>query len=327
VRPHSRGGVRADLHRETDAAILRRYAPPGVVVDADWTVLLSRGPVGPYVDLQVGHPRQNLAHLVRPELLPEIRRLVDVAVATGRPARGVPIRVRRTHGSGVVDIDVLPITWDRTRCWLVTFEESVGRTIAAQDADAVHAQEVARLQREVELLRGTLGASLREREEELEAAREEIRSLGEQYHATYEDLARAKRELETSADELHRRNLEIWTMQAELQALFQAVDVPIVVLGAELEIRWATPSAEALFHVRPGDVGRPLAEVRQALDLDDLEGRIRSVVAAGGAQRLEARDGAGRRWAIVVRALLGRDGAADGAVVLALDLDVPAAAR
>jgi two-component system, chemotaxis family, CheB/CheR fusion protein len=110
-------------------------------------------------------------------------------------------------------------------------------------------------------------------------------------------------------------------MHGELESLFHAVDIPIVTVGTDLRVRWATLPAEALFRVRAVDVGRPIGQLRHVLDLDDFDAHLRAVIETGASQRIEARDTSGRRWAVLLRPLIGRDGETDGAVLLALDLE------
>ncbi len=70
-------------------------------------------------------------------------------------------------------------------------------------------------------------------------------------------------EFKNRVDELARAN-------SDLHNLMGATQIATVFLGRELQIMRYTPSAAPLFHFIPGDVGRPIADLKQRLDYPEL---------------------------------------------------------
>ena len=141
--------------------------------------------------------------------------------------------------------------------------------------------------------------------EELKAANEEAQSSMEELHSTNEELETAKEELQSTNEELvtlneqlQKRNTELARLSDELSNVLTGVDIPILILGADLHIRRFTPQAEKLLRLLPGDIGRPLSHIRIGVNLPDLDESI----SAGqqGSTRCMAR-GQGRRRPLVFR--------------------------
>ena len=95
------GGSAAAIEREADRLILGRYAPAGVVVNADMEIVQFRGKTGPYLEATPGAASFNLFKMAREGLA--------VRAPPGRPAGGQerrpgegggPAGSRRTAGSG-----------------------------------------------------------------------------------------------------------------------------------------------------------------------------------------------------------------------------------
>ena len=61
------------MHREADRILLARYAPPGVLVNADLEILQFRGDTGPYLAPAPGKASLNLLKMLREGLLVGLR--------------------------------------------------------------------------------------------------------------------------------------------------------------------------------------------------------------------------------------------------------------
>ena len=108
----------------------------------------------------------------------------------------------------------------------------------------------------------------------MKAAHEEILSSNEELQSTNEELETAKEELQSSNeelitlnDELQHHNSELAVLTHDLNNLLVGVDIPVLVLDAELRIRRFTPVAGALLNLIPGDVGRPFSNIASSLDV------------------------------------------------------------
>lgn len=99
-----------------------------------------------------------------------------------------------------------------------------------------------------------------------------------------EELRSATEELETSREELQSINEELTTVNSEMKASVEALAntnsdlanlmastaIATVFLDRDLAIKRYTPGAVDLFRLRPGDLGRPLHDLRQLVDYPEL---------------------------------------------------------
>jgi PAS domain S-box-containing protein len=116
--------------------------------------------------------------------------------------------------------------------------------------------------------------------EELEASNEELRVLNEQLVAINEELHEKIRQLEQARD--------------DMENFFTSTEITTVFLDGEFRIKRFTPSAEALLNLLPGDVDRPITDIRSRFGDADLLDGAEDVLAGGPPiqRHLRADDGA-----------------------------------
>jgi FixJ family two-component response regulator/PAS domain-containing protein len=108
------------------------------------------------------------------------------------------------------------------------------------------------------------------------AANEEALSVNEEYQSANEELLTSKEELQSLNEELTALNGQLQealerqrTTANDLQNVLYSTKVATLFLDSELRIRFFTPATKKLFHLIPGDIGRPLADL-QALAIDPM---------------------------------------------------------
>src|SRR5262249_39666195 len=146
----------------------------------------------------------------------------------------------------------------------------------------------ARLKRELEATREYLQSIIEEQEamnEELRSANEEIQSSNEELQSTNEELETAKEELQstneeltTLNEELENRNQELALANNDLINLLASVDIPIVMLDANLRIRRFNPVAQRKLNFLQGDIGRPISDLNTKVPLENLEELVHEVI-------------------------------------------------
>jgi two-component system, chemotaxis family, CheB/CheR fusion protein len=143
--------------------------------------------------------------------------------------------------------------------------------------------------------------------EELECSREEIQSANEQ--------------LAAENQELRDRNEELSQANAELNSLLASVDVPIVVLDWDLRIRRFTPAAAKALNLIPGDVGRPLTDIRLNVDVPDIDYVLAAALRSTTGFQCDVQDQKGRWFSLRVRQFRTARNRVDGAVLMLMDID------
>jgi two-component system CheB/CheR fusion protein len=106
--------------------------------------------------------------------------------------------------------------------------------------------------------------------EELQAMNEELRSATEELETSREELQSINEELTTVNSEMRSKMDELGHTNSDLQNLMASTSIATVFLDRSLAITRYTPSAVGLFHLIPGDLGRPLAHLKHRIDYSEL---------------------------------------------------------
>ncbi len=191
--------------------------------------------------------------------------------------------------------------------------------------------EFARLRQELDATKSYLQSVIEAQEagnEELTAANEEIVSSNEELQSTNEELETAKEELQATNEELTTVNEELQCRIAisaqlsdDLTNLIDAVNIPTVVLDRALLIRRFSPSAQRLFSLISGDIGRPIGDFKLKINVPDLEPLLQHVIQSLEMQQREVQDTDGRWYKLVVRPYKTTDNKIDGAIIKLSDID------
>eukprot|EP01030_Chromulinospumella_sphaerica_P004249 gene4249-4160_t len=128
-------------------------------------------------------------------------------------------------------------------------------------------EEILTLRHEMKTFKETLQAS----NESLQSMNEELQSANEELTTSKEEGQSMNEELQTLNGELQSRLDELALAQSDMQNLLNSTDIATLFLDNDLNVRRYTEQAEAIFHFREGDVGRPLSDLANTLDYPDLK--------------------------------------------------------
>ncbi len=334
------GDAPFNVRAEGERLVLDRYAPPGFFVDASLHIVHIQGDTSPYLKPTPGEPSFHLLKMVRPELVLEIRTALHQAKKDDAPVRRTDIRLDNNGESGTVDISVIPLPEAEKKAtnFLVLFEKRRQPDKKVAPAELPQGQRRSRDAKEIEHLKLELGSTqvhLRSMiedgeasSEELQAANEEILSSNEELQSTNEELETAKEELQSSNEELttlneelQNRNTELAQLANDLSNLLIGVEIPIVIVSADRRIRRFTPSAEKVFNLIPGDVGRPIGNIKPDIEIPDLEDLAAEVLNKIQTLEREVRDKTGHWYSLRMRPYKTAENKIDGVIIALADID------
>ncbi len=332
------------LQLELSRIILDRYAPPGVVVDADLQIVHVRGQTGAFLEPAPGDASLDLLKMVREGLLYGVRSAVSTARKTKAPVRKDGLQVKAGQIWKPVAIEVVPLTAFGRPHFLIVFEEpgpgdaargKAGSTKPAKRTKSIKTrddQEVAVLQRELAASREYMQSIIQELEaanEELQSANEEILSSNEELQSTNEELDTAKEELQstneelnTVNEELHGRNEEMSRINSDLMNLVGSVQIAIVIVSSDMRIRRFTPMAEKVLNLIPTDLDRSITHINPNIDCPNLEQLIHECIDSVSPVERDVRDRQGRWYSLRIRPYKSLDNRIDGAVLALFDIDI-----
>jgi two-component system CheB/CheR fusion protein len=298
---------REDLPREVDRILLARYAPAGVIVDANDNIVEFRGETESYLEHTHGRASLNLFKMVRKGLLLETRQAIQDARNKNAPVRKEGVSLRHRGQVHRLDLEVVPLRGspEAERSLLLLFEARPEAKSRSGPRDERQAQgDLAEAARESAKLRQELGDATRYLQdmsqqheatvEELQASSEEVLSANEELQSINEELETAKEELQASNEELatlnhelQDRNLELGRALEYANGIIETVRNPMLILDVGSRVERANRTFYEYFHVGPEEtVGRIVYELGDGQwDIPRLRQSLSEVLV--GADRVE----------------------------------------
>jgi two-component system CheB/CheR fusion protein len=269
----------------TRRILVQFFAPASVITDHKGDILFIHGETGKYLRPAPGQPSSNIIEMAREGLGMELRTAIHVAANEKMQILNRQIQVRTNGGFSPVSLSVRPIPYPdiNQNLLLISFEDvavDLAKPVRKRAAKPGEQGRVGELERELEQLKTSYRASI----EEQQASNEELKSANEEMQSTNEELQSTNEELETSKEELQSVNEELVTVNSELQAkieqlasmqndmknLLDNINVGIIFLDQNLIIRRFTREAVRIYRLVPSDVGRPLNDIKSAINGEDL---------------------------------------------------------
>lgn len=239
----------ADMRSLVERSIMERYAPPGVLIDAENRVRYFHNDTGRYLSPPRGNPSFRIEAMATGDYQHQIIEVLEQARREKQRVMRSEVPVGPFEESPVIDLVATPlIAHDAPHeLVLLTFEEKPGDKKGPR-TDA----RVAGLERELHSVRQDLQATI----EELESSNEELQSANEELQANNEELQSANEELETSREELQSTNEELEVVNNELEEkntelirakddvnnLFNATGEGTLILDSDMKIQRYTPA-------------------------------------------------------------------------------------
>jgi len=263
-------------------AVLAEYAPAALLIDAKRHVVYSLGKIQRYLHLAPGYANLDILAMAPAALRTKLKLAIDKARHSGQKVR---TRRARTSFEGAeigFSIEVDPLGAADPDLMLLCFIEEPART--ASDLQSAlptappgtstigDSTRIAELEAELEAAQAELQATILGQEtatQEQKAINEEALSVNEEFQSTNEELLTSKEELQSLNEELTALNSQLQETldrqrltSDDLQNVLYSTNVATLFLDTALKIRFFTPAIRGLFHVIPGDIGRPIADLR-----------------------------------------------------------------
>jgi two-component system, chemotaxis family, CheB/CheR fusion protein len=267
--------------------VAEAHSPAAVLINRKHESLFSTGPTERYLRVAPGHPSHDILAMAPQALRTKLRSAIQKAVQANGPIIVTGGRSEQGGQTIAFDIHVRPVEREGEALLLVCFVDMpLKPSKPGRAASPKNAARVAELEHELETTRTELQGAIHNLEisgEEQRAINEEALSVNEEFQSTNEELLTSKEELQSLNEELTALNSQLQETldrqritSNDLQNVLYSTDVATLFLDTKLNIRFFTPATTSLFNLIPGDVGRPLADLKslsadQALSADALE--------------------------------------------------------
>jgi two-component system, chemotaxis family, CheB/CheR fusion protein len=269
------------LQAAADHLLLQVYAPAAVVVNSDADIVYISGRTGNYLEPAAGKANWNFHAMIREGLREPLVDALRRAQRQSEPLQLHGLRVALSGGARFVDVtvQVLHDPAPLRGMTMVVFRD-VGSPSKAKGRRPGKDSEKDSSEADLQQYRAEIVA-LRE---EARASREELQSANEELQSTNEELQSTNEELTTSKEEMQSMNEELQTINSELQAklddlaleqsdmknLLNSIEIAILFLDQDLNVRRFTDRAAKVINLRETDVGRPLSDLTTTLQYSQL---------------------------------------------------------
>ncbi|MCC5793479.1 MAG: PAS domain-containing protein [Chromatiales bacterium] len=270
-----------NLKATADRILLQEFAPAAVLLNRDADIVYISGHTGKYLEPAAGHANWNFHAMVRDTLRGPIAAALRRAAEQAEPVQLHGLELAAQGGSGRIDVTVQVLREPAALkgMTMVVFRDlppaptgrRPRRTRTA--VDAAHAEEIQRYREEIQ----ALSDEARETREELQSANEEMQSTNEELQSTNEELTTSKEEMQSMNEELQTINAELQTRlddlalaQSDMHNLLNSIEIAILFLDQDLNVRRYTDRAAKIINLRESDVGRPLSDLTSSLEYPEL---------------------------------------------------------
>jgi len=282
-----------NLEKTVDDLLYARFIPASVVINQQMEILQFRGSTNLFLEPPPGKASFNLLKMARPELVFDLRNCIHKAIASRTIVRKESIELIVRDTRHIASIEAIPLqTNDDDKLLLIIFQEHQD-TPDKKEIELSRDTMVQKLREELDAARNDMRSII----EEQEASKEELQSANEEIISSNEELQSINEELETSKEEVEAANEKLTSINAELQrsneqlletqeyanAMFQTIQEGVVVLNADLRVKMANTSFYRTFHARAEAIeGRLLFEIAEGkLDTAELRAAIDNILYQG----------------------------------------------
>jgi len=327
-----------NLQTQAEQLVLRRYAPPSVLVNELGNIVHISGKTGKYLEPASGKANLNIFAMARDGLRHELASAFQKALRQTGPVilRGLSIGTNGGLQHADVIVERLEESEPLAGLVIIIFrdiEAPVEKKTPARTAkDNAKHPRLAELELELRQNR----EELRNTREEMQTTQEELRSSNEEMQSTNEEMQSTNEELTTSKEEMQSLNEELQTVNAELQGrldelslsnndmknLLNSTEVATLFLDKELRIRRFTTQATKIIKLIPGDVGRPVSDLASDLLYPELCDDAREVLRKLGCVEKPVHTRKGRWYSARIMPYRTLDDLIDGVVISYWDISV-----
>ncbi len=320
-----------NLQTQAEQLLIRRFAPPSVLVDGTGNIIHISGKTGKYLEPAAGKANLNIFAMAREGLRHELASAFQQALRQSDPVTIRGLKIGTNGGCQHADVTVAHLEESEPLAGLVIIVFHDMPAPLEMKSPARAARGAAKHPRLAELemeLRQTR-EELRSTREQMQTTQEELRSANEELQSTNEEMQSTNEELTTSKEEMQSLNEELQTVNAELQGrldeisisnndmrnLLNSTEVATLFLDKELQIRRFTTQATKIIKLIPGDVGRPVSDLASDLLYPELCDDAHEVLRNLGFMEKAVRTRNGRWFSARIMPYRTMDDRIDGVVI------------
>ncbi|MCH8503488.1 MAG: PAS domain-containing protein [Ectothiorhodospiraceae bacterium] len=320
-----------NLQAAADHVLLQVYAPAAVLLTSEGDIVYISGRTGRYLEPAAGKANWNIHAMARPGLRAPLGKALKQAVSQSEPVQLHGLVLTETHNGLTLDITVQAFREPAALqgMIMVVFREVAqplspqGRKGGRGAVAAAHAAELEQYRDEIIALREEARISrdaLQSSNEELQSTNEELQSTNEELTTSKEEMQSMNEELQTINSELQAKLDDLALAQSDMQNVLNSIEIAILFLDRNLNVRRYTDRASSIVSLRESDVGRPLSDLTTSLDYPTLHEDAGETLRTLEASEKQIMAADGRWFSVRIMPYRRLDNMIDGVVITFFDI-------
>ena len=330
--PHVPADKTDNLQAAADHVLLQVYAPAAILLNSDGDIVYISGRTGRYLEPAAGKANWNIHAMARPGLRAALARALKQASQQTEPVHVHGLRLQEADADLAVDITIQGFQEPAALhgMTLVVFRDipqgiSTGRRRKGNQSavEAAHAAELQQYRDEIITLREEARVS----REALQSSNEELQSTNEELQSTNEELTTSKEEMQSMNEELQTINTELQAKlddlalaQSDMQNVLNSIEIAILFLDQNLNVRRYTERAASIINLRESDVGRPLSDLTSSMEYPTLHADALETLRTLTPSEKQIKTADGRWFSVRIMPYRRLDNAIDGVVITLFDI-------
>jgi two-component system, chemotaxis family, CheB/CheR fusion protein len=327
--PNAPTSLTDSLQSAADQVLLQVYAPAAVLLNSDGDIVYISGRTGKYLEPAAGKANWNFHAMLRESLRAPLYAAVTQAAEQSEPLQLHGLQLPVPGGVQLLDVTVQSFHEPAPLqgMTMVIFRDlsisPTGKQKAKGSVDTAHALELQAYRDEINTLREETRAS----REELQSANEELQSTNEELQSANEELTTSKEEMQSMNEELQTINAELQTKlddlalaQSDMQNLLNSIEIAILFLDRDLNVRRYTERAAKIISLRESDVGRPLSDLASSLQYPSLHEDALETLRTLAFSEKQIQTDDGRWFSVRIMPYRRLDNLIDGVVITLVDI-------
>ncbi len=328
---------RVSFQSLADRLLLRRFAPPSLLVNSAGDICYISGRTGSYLEPAAGKVNWNLFAMAREELRFGLAGAFKEALHRDESVTIRGLTVAGDHAIHRIDVTLQRIEEPGPLQGLIMIAFTEMVEMRAAHGHKPGGRRLKRTRRKAEPQYAEVQLTqeeMRDSQEELRSAKEELQSTNEELQSANEELISSQEELQSANEELQALNAvlqgkidELLQTNRDLKHLLDSAECPTLYLDDQLHVRRFTPQISRIIRLIPSDVGRPISDLATELDYPRLANDVRSALRGLAVRDKMAVARDGRRLRVRVRPCQNEEGRVDGVVITFADFISARSAR
>ena len=321
------------IEKEFNDFVVADMGYAGIFIDKNCIIQEAIGNFRQFLSLPEKSIELNVLKMVPPELSVVLNTTLRKAWKENKKMHLKRLKIRKKDEEAYLNISIKPPEKDSVRMLtLIVLSEYSVETLNDKEniflatiPDSQQNEYIFELEAELNETRNSLQMAVEEMEttnEELQSSNEELLSANEELQSSNEELQSLNEELHTLNTEHQLKIKELVELNDDLDNYFKSIDVGLIFLDANLQIRKFNSAAIHIVNLIDADVGRSIEQITNNFKEGHLVNDIRSVLLSGTFFEQEVLLKNGRRTLMRIMPYTRRDKKTDGVVLSFVDISV-----